>query len=337
MRRYLFLIFVSIFTIILSFNLYAQQSCDETLKECLSISEKTYRECLDNKALAEFRCKSMGYKPYSKDFTFCVDSINSYWDKECKKNYHQYTESCYKLQKNCKKGDIVGIINVSFKEKSNICASPYIESQGSYTLLGFWKYESSESYGFIKSFKPQEPQIFYNFNETALQHNEYCSSLTQHTHDCPILLWELQDSSAKIYALDTRYDGPASRLQIHSIPNMGQIYRASLPGMVVNITGKKRKGNNPPYCMQYDNYSRQISVGSFSISDNLLPNGEMKGSQSWKSCGHPFRDKMGFGIGKDRLSSKSEAKNKYSPRKEDICPTGEEVLINASWKFYLIR
>ncbi len=338
-KNQIFMTMFCIFSIIfLSLKTHAQQSCDQFLKECLSNSEVRYKECLDNKILADFKCKSIGYKPSSKDFRLCVDSINSYWDRECKKFYHQCTESCYKTHKNCSKGDVVGIVHISFREKSNICSSPYKERDGSYTLVGTWKKQTSESYGYIQSFKPENLQIVYNYNETALEHNENCPSLMPHQHECPIILWEINDGSAKGYTLDPRYDGPASRIQIYNMPNMRPIYRAVLPGMVVNIEGKKRKGDSHPDCLQHINYSRQISVGSFSISDNVSPNGEMKGSESWKSCGHPFQDKIGFGIGRDKLSSKAgKKKDTNSPSKEESCPSGEEVLINTSWKFYLIK
>ncbi len=293
-------IFSCFFIIILSFKAYAKQSCDQFLKECLSNSETIYKECLDNKILADFRCESMGYKPYSKDFRMCVDSITSYWERECKKSYHQYTEGCYNVRKKCRKGDILGIVNISFKEKSDICSSAYIERQGFYSIIGFWKKQPSESYGFIQSFKAENPHILYVYNETALDHNENCPSLTPHTHDCPILVWYLQDASAKIYE-EPRYDSIAFRIVIRNIPGVGSIYQASLPGMLVNIKGKKIKGNSPPECTSYDDYSRQISVGSFSISDDVSSYGEMKGSESWKSCGNPFKDKIGFGIGKDKL------------------------------------
>lgn len=339
-RNQIFITIFCFFLIIsLSFESFAQNSCEQFLKECISDSEVKYKQCLDNKMLTDFKCESMGYKPYSKDFRMCVEDANNYWDKTCRNVYHQYTENCYKTQKKCRKGDMVGIVHMSFKEKSEICASAYIERHGSYTLVGIWRNQPSESYGFIQSFKPENPHIVYNYNETSVEHNENCPSLTKHTHDCPILLWHLQDGSARVYTLDPRYDGPAARVQIHNIPNMGAIYRAVLPGMVVSIEGKKRKGNSHPYCTQYENHSRQISIGSFAISDNILPNFEMKGSETWKSCGHPFQDKMGFGIGKDRLTSKSKRseQRQYSPTKVDNCPSGEEVLINTSWKFYLIK
>lgn len=338
-KNFLFIsILSSLLILIFSFKTYAQQSCDQFLKECISNSEGYYKECLDNKILADFKCKSMGYKPYSKDFRMCVDDITNYWEKECRKNYHQHTENCYKTYKNCRKGDVLGIVHISFREKGNICSSPYKEREGSYTLVGIWKKQTSESYGYIQSFKPENLQIVYNYNETALEHNENCPSLMPHQHECPIILWEIKDGSAKGYPLDSPFDGPASRIQIYSMPNMGPIYRAALPGMAVSVEGKKHKGNSPPDCFQSVNYSRQISVGSFSISDDVLPNGDMKGSESWKSCGHPFQDKIGFGIGRDKLSSKAgKKKDTHSPSKYESCPSGEEVLINTNWKFYLIK
>jgi len=65
----------------------------------------------------------------------------------------------------------------------------------------------------------------------------------------------------------------------------------------------------------------------------------MRGSGSWKSCGHPFQHEIGFGIGKDssKLFKGKYSPPKYSPSKEESCPSGEDVFIQVNWRFYLIK
>jgi len=320
----------------------AFESCDEALKDCTSEADKWDSLCIEvKKAGIDFNCESDGYKPGSMDYLKCKEDYTKNILKNCRELYRKNTDACYSAYKNCRKGDIFGIIHLSFKEKGDVCSSAYIERNGSSTIVGIWKYQPSESYGYVQSFRPDNPQIIYNYYETAVEHSENCPPLTPHSHDCPLLEWRLQDGSAKILVLDPRFDGPGSRFQIYNIPNIGKIYTVSNPGMPVEIKGEKREGRSRPECLRYKNYSRRISVGGFGIFDNVLPNGEMRGSGSWKSCGHPFQHEIGFGIGKD---SSKLFKGKYSPPKysppEGSCPSGslqEDVFIQVNWRFYLIK
>jgi len=150
-KKFIFIIVFAYFLLIIPSIIFA--SCDQALKDCTSEVEKQYEDCakISAPALAMLTCYwEKGYKPGSWDYMKCEEEIIKKVREECKKQYQKYTDNCYSTYKNCRKGDIFGIIHISFKEKSDTCSSPYIERNGSSTIVGIWKYQISESYGYAK-------------------------------------------------------------------------------------------------------------------------------------------------------------------------------------------
>lgn len=145
-----------IFTILILFipALTFSQStkCKEARNECLRQVEESYTQmisaCLISEPFYEEDCRSIGDTSLR-----CVDSKMEMCKKEAFEEYHKSTDACNKSYKNCRKGDIFGVISVDIQyDTSKIDEDPYKVGNAYVMISGFWKYQPKESLGYPKEY-----------------------------------------------------------------------------------------------------------------------------------------------------------------------------------------
>lgn len=341
-------ILLLLFCIVLVFtplSVSAQKlECSEVRDHCISVAEKEYNECSENCSDPEVHeatvipaCIALGYKPSSLKYQECIEEEIKSCKQGCKQDYHENTEFCHECYKKCRKGDVFGTVQMFFVvNDDDINSGQHLERKGSFTVTGLWKFQPAESTKGkkgLRTFSEAYTKVIYNYYERATTNR--CT-----TNPACTLRWYLHHSSAPMPFCPEC--GP-SKIYIADIPNMGSIYTVAYRGMVAILRGKQMV--NCRYC-QYKDYSRQINVGEFFISDDVKTNGEMSGSDSWKSCGdafqdnvhcNAFQDNVHFTINRNKQVSKL-GKVQYSPKKREGYPAGNsDVSIQANWKFYLAK
>lgn len=298
---------------------------------CISKAENQYNECVENcgdpevlEATTIPACIAEGYKLSSLKYQECIEEYIKGCKQICKEDYHKGTEFCSDCYKKCRKGDIFGTIQMSFVVKSSD-ENENFERKGSFTVVGIWKFQPEESTKKgkkgLKTFSESYTQVIYNYYENETIYRREC---TLHNY--------LHHSSAPMpYCPEC---GP-SKIYIADIPNMWSIYTVAYRGMIAILEGKKRDDCDEGY----KDYSRQITIGAFTVSDDVKRIGEMSGSDSWNSCGNAFQDNVDFTINRNKQVAKL-GKVQYSPKKREGCVGhrgSDNVSISVNWKFYLIK
>lgn len=303
--------------------------CYKMRDHCINKVENQYKECMKNCSDPEgFEstfipyCISEGFKPPSLKYQACIEENIKGCNQICKEDYHKSTGFCYDSYKKCRRGDIFGTIQMSFVVKSSD-KSVTFERKGSFTVVGIWKFQPKESGKNMKVFREENIQLIYNYYE---------NDTYKVSSDCTLDSYLHHSSAPMPYCPEC---GP-SKIYLADIPNMGSIFTVAYRGMIATLEGKKREGCDTGY----KEYSRQIAIGAFTISDDVKRNNEMSGADSWHSCGNLFQDEVDFTINKNKLVGKF-AEAQYSPPKErEGCggyPGSDNVSLSVNWEFNLMK
>ncbi len=353
MKKMMFIIGFLYLSLIVPSIIFA--SCDQSLKDCTLEAEKWYSFCLGVlKADIPLHCEAKGYKPYSKDYIKCEKDLTNNVIRNCRKQYRESTDLCYSTyKKSCRKGDIFGKVRMEVSSVQDD-ASSHRKGEGSFTIMGFWKYKPEESNELVKNYRPEGLQMMGLFEEKVNEKNP--------DEGCSPLLWQYQGGGASVLMVDPNVDyqnNPLGRLTIYNMPSKppkevakflpkdiaklyGPFYKVGFGlGRVIEIEGKERVDNQYPECLSYKKSIIKVRFGEFLISDDLKMGG-MSGSESWISCGILSDKYVGddrsidFEISKDKVTISEEGKPQYFPPSESGCDKSISK-IKVYWKFHLIK
>lgn len=238
-----------IFTVIIIFipSIIFSQSidCKEARNECLKQAEDNYNwataSCMISEPFYEEYCRSI-----EDTSLLCVDNQMKRCKKEALEEYQQSTEACNKSYKNCRKGDIFGVITFDIQydtsKGSEEDSSEYWVGKAYVMISGFWKYQPKESLvhpkEYVKNYKPDGVWLHATFEEAYM---------TKYPDEqCPIKLLEYYEGGGgRLLTVDKNVDIPMNPL--------GRFVKFELPEPLPSMWkyAERAKSLHPKYKKQF--------------------------------------------------------------------------------------
>lgn len=349
-------------------EVFAQKiTCKEMYERCITTLENEYKECIErvcDEVFTGTTCDALDIKPASKYYE-CLERESKSCRQTCYNEYYfKGKDFCHESLKKCRRGDVFGSVTMDISFEGNICRRPFSDGDASFTIIGLWKFQPKESDQYVKSYRPDNLQMMGRFNKRTLMDNHDCPTLSPHEHVCPLLISYFYGGGGTILTVDPNIDialNPLGRLVIMNFPSnlkrpkefpsqIAPFYEVGHTGSIINIHGKERPSDDCPpnsdcLCPEYGPSTYKVRFGKFLISDDLKPDGEMSGSESWEACGNAIQATtktknervadIHFSINKKSLAKKPQYDPKKKSQNEQCSTTSNSIKIR--WKFNILH